>query len=105
VVVATRGADNRVHLRAAVDVPPQALDEEAAWSQWIDFGRPALALAIVEASVSASYADGSDTILDALLSVRDAAGRVFHRALEGKPDDRLPTPAQWTDWAVFLGQP
>jgi hypothetical protein len=82
VVAATRGADNRVHLRAAIDVAPQALDDETAWSQWINFGRPAAAIAIIEVSVSASYAAGSNDVLDALLSVRDAAGRVFHRAFE-----------------------
>ncbi len=105
VVSATRGLDDSVHLRAAVDVPASRIDVEAAWSDWVSFGRPGTALGLLEVSVDVEYDEASDTVLNALLSARDQAGIVFHRGFEGVAQDQLLDPARWTDWQSFLGQP
>lgn len=104
-VAATRGQDNAVHLRAAIDQPASRLDEQTAWSQWTSFGRPGTALGLLEVSLDLHYTEGSDTELTALLSARDQRGNVFHRALEAGPQQQLLDPARWTDWQSFLLQP
>jgi peptidoglycan hydrolase CwlO-like protein len=103
--VAIRRNDNAVYLRAAIDVAPSALDDVNAWSQWISFGRPAAAAVIIEVSIDLQYAEGSNNILNALLSVRDQAGSIFHRVFENRDHNLLLDPKQWSDWQDFLDQP
>jgi predicted nucleic acid-binding Zn-ribbon protein len=105
VVGATRGIDNAVYLRGAVDIPSAELDEESAWSGWRAFGRPGNALGILEVSLDLEYEEDSNTTLNGLLSVRDQVGNVYHRAFEGRPQDEFLDAGRWTDWQTFLNQP
>lgn len=57
----TRGVDNMVYLRGAVDIPSAALDEETGWSGWEPFGRPGNALGILEVSLDIAYDEDSHT--------------------------------------------
>ena len=104
-VTSTGARDNEVYLRAAVDQPPEAIDDPAAWSDWVSFGRPQTAFALVETSVDVGYAENSDTVVSALLTARDAGGNVFHRGFEGQDQAGLLDPDQWTEWQSFLQQP
>ena len=90
---------------AATDIPASDLDEESAWSDWVLFGRPGAALGILEVSLDLHYGEGSDVVLNALLSARDQGGNVFHRAFESLPHGQFLDPNKWTEWQNFLNQP
>jgi peptidoglycan hydrolase CwlO-like protein len=104
-VAVTGAADNRIYLRAAVDVDPDRLDDEAAWSAWTDFGRPTNAGGVLESSIDLAYEQGSDDTLSGLLSLRDETGTVYHRTFEAGHHDDLLDPTVWTAWVRFLAQP
>ena len=102
---ALRTGDDRAYLRFAIDVPRAALGDESSWIPWVSFGRPPAAARLVSVSVDVSYEDESDTLISGLLSVRDAAGLVFHRNFEGSGHRGLPDPAEWSEWHEFLRAP
>jgi len=104
-VTATRGSDNSVYVRAALDVPSSELDEETAWSNWEPFGRPGSALGILEVSLDLEYSEDSDVELIAMLTARDQIGNIYHRAFEGRPQNHFLDPNRWTGWETFLNQP
>lgn len=105
VVAAVRPQDDRVFLRAAVDAPRLELDVLNRWSDWIDFDRPQNAGRLLAVSIDVNYEEESDERINALLSVRDQNGRVFHRPFEGAGHGELLNPARWSDWQDFLEQP
>ena len=104
-VTSTRGTDNSIHVRAALDVPSSQLDEETAWSDWESFGRPGSALGILEVSLDLEYSEDSDDELSALMTARDQIGNIYHRAFESRTHDQFLDPSRWTDWETFLNQP
>lgn len=104
-VAAIRAQGNEVHLRAAIDVDRDELDEESAWSYWESFGRPSPSAVLREVSLDLQYGEGSDEEINGLLSVRDQAGRIFHRSFEGTAHDDLLEPDEWSEWEEFLEQP
>jgi hypothetical protein len=94
----------QVHLRAAIDRRRNQLDEVARWTPWSPFGAPA-GPALLGVSVDLQYQEGSDTLIDGLLFVRNGAGDVFHRVYRGGDHAGLADAAQWSPWLTFLGQP
>ena len=105
VVAAVRPQDDRIFLRAAVDAPRLELDVLNRWSDWIDFDRPQNAGRLLAVSIDVNYEEESDDRINALLSVRDQSGRVFHRPFEGAGHGELLNAARWSDWQDFLDQP
>jgi hypothetical protein len=97
-------AAGQVHLRAAIDRRRNQLDEVARWTAWSPFGAPA-GPALLGVSVDLQYQEGSDTLIDGLLFVRNGAGNVFHRVFRGGDHTGLADEAQWSPWLAFLGQP
>jgi peptidoglycan hydrolase CwlO-like protein len=97
--------DGAVYLRVAVDVLRSDLDDLPSWSPWIPFGRPVAAAPLASVSVDLQYEEGSNTVLNAILSARDQAGRIYHRVLRGADHQALRDPTQWSDWLDFLAQP
>lgn len=97
--------DNRVYLRGAVAVDRGDLDVAAVFSPWILFDRPANADPLVSVSLDLQYEDNSDSVINAFLSTRDRAGRVFHRAYDRRDAAQVLDPAAWTQWQDFLDQP
>jgi hypothetical protein len=105
VMVAIRRQDDKVYLRAAIDVKRGDLDDPLSWTDWIDFGRPQNAASLQSVSVDLQYEDNSNVEMNGLLSVRDSQGWIFHREFDGPSHNLLATPAHWSDWTGFLDQP
>lgn len=104
-VAAVQAPNLDVFVRAAIRVTRSELTDLTSWSPWVSFGRPQTNTATISVSIDLQYRDGSDTLIDGLLTARDGLGRVFVRVYQGPSDSELLDVAQWSDWDAFLGQP
>jgi hypothetical protein len=104
VVVAT-GTPGGVSLRTAIDVAPSELEDETKWTDWKSFGAPPGVPLVAEVSIQAAYSEGSNELMEALLSARDAQGFVYHRVFSRKDDTLIAEETEWGEWKRFLDRP
>ena len=104
-MAAIKEQDNKVYMKFATNIDQDWLNQPGAYSPWIDFDRPANAPRLVAISIDLQYKDGSNTIINGLLTVRDENGVIYQRSLEEAKHQFLNNPNKWTNWNQFPGQP
>lgn len=103
-IVALKG-NNRVYLKAAVDVTSDDLDNEAKWSAWNDFRRPLNAQILIDISIDLQYLENSSNLMNGVITARDSLGNIFIRTFKGLDHQNITKDAEWIDWKDFPGQP
>lgn len=104
-IAAIKAQDNKVYMKFAININQDQLNQPGAYTQWIDFDRPANAARLVAVSIDLQYKDNSNNIINGLLTVRDENGIIYQRSLEEAKHQFLKNPNKWTNWNQFPGQP
>jgi len=104
-IAAIKAQDNKVYMKFAINIGQDGLNQPGAYTQWIDFDRPANAARLVAVSIDLQYEDGSNNIINGLLTVRDETGKIYQRSLKDAKHQFLKNPNKWTKWNQFPGQP
>ena len=104
-IAAIKAQDNKVYMKFAINIDQNQLNQPGAYTQWIDFDRPANAARLVAVSIDLQYKDNSNNIINGLLTVRDENGIIYQRSLEEAKHQFLKNPNKWTNWNQFPGQP